>query len=734
MGAVFLAYDTALHRPVAIKVVEAHGGGPASGVRALLEARSASALSHPNICTVFEVGEAEGAAFIAMEYVDGPSLRDRLKSGALPAEDALRYGLQAADALAHAHERGVVHRDVKAANAIIADTGWLKLVDFGLASRDDRSQSDATTVEPIVPAGVAAGTPYSMAPEQVRGDSSGPAADVWGLGVLLYEMLTGQRPFQGATKAELQASILRDEPRKMAPTISDDVQQVIRWCLEKQPVARSRARDVRDGIKAILSGSQPAGSDAARPSGAGGRKRVLVLPFANISADPDSDYFADGLTEELIADLSRVGSLMVISRASAMKLKGRPEDMRTMAAKMGVDLVLDGSVRKAKNSLRISVQLVDAAIDSPIWAEKFTAGDEDLFDVQERLSHQIIEAMEITLTRSETDQVASRPISDVRVYDIYLRARHRLVRFSAKDLDEGAALLQQGLSVLKGNELLLAQLGHTYLMYVHWAIRPDPKYLDLAQDCADQVLRQRPGSTHGHGLRGGLEIKRGNLQGAVRHLKEAIRADPANIEAVTWLAYAYMTAGQPQSARPLAEMLVKVDPLTALNHIFIGWLYIAEGTPEGALPHYHRAFELDPEAPLINFLWGFILARTRPPAEAIAHFEQVARTAAGSIFGDLASGFRHALQGDADAARRAITPMTMAAGRQDESIARILANLYGRIGDVDQACTCLEHCGARGNLDYPGMARDPALTALHAEPRFQKLLADVKRRWEVFEV
>ncbi len=733
MGAVYLAYDTELHRPVAIKVVDERESGPASGVRVLQEARSASALSHPNICTVFEIGEAEGAAFIAMEYVDGRSIRDRLSAGSLETEEALRYGLQAADALAHAHHRGVVHRDVKAANAIIADAGWLKLVDFGLAHRDDQARLDEVTLEVVVPPGDLAGTPYAMAPEQVRGGSTGPPADVWGLGVLLYEMLAGGRPFDGASPAALMGAVLRDEPRMPTPAIPPDEWRLILRCLEKEPALRGRAVEIRDAIKGILGGTRSARAGTGRAPGPLARRRVLVLPFVNLSADPDTDYFADGLTDEIIADLSRVGSLMVISRTSAMKLKGRTDDIRTMAATMSVDLVLDGSVRKSKGALRISVQLVDAAIDSPIWAEKFTAGDEDFFEVQERLSRQIIAAMQITLTRSETDLVADRPSGDVRVYDIYLSARHRLVRFSVKDLDEGVALLQEGLAVLKGNELLLEQLGHTYLMYVHWALRPDPKYLDLAQQCADQILKQRPGSTHGHGLRGGLAIKRGNMQAAVRHLKEAIRADSANIEAVSWLTYAYMATGQTKSARPLAERLVKVDPLTALNHVFYGWLFAADGNYEEALRHYRRGFELDPDSPLQNFLWGLALSRAGQTAEAIAHLEQVANTAAGSVFGDLAAGFRHALLGDAEATRRAITGRTAAAGREDESIARLLAQMYGLIEDVDRACACLEDCIARGNLDYPGMMREPTLRALHAAPRFQQLRADVKRRWEAFE-
>ena len=736
MGAVYLAYDTALHRPVAIKVIDDPAKSAASHERALEEARSASALSHPNICTVFEVGEAQGAPFIAMEYVDGQSVLDRLNGGPLPVDEALRYGLQAADALAHAHERGVVHRDIKAANAIVAGSGWLKIVDFGLARRDDSTRSDATTLEAVVPAGVAAGTPYSMAPEQVRGAAVGPPADVWGLGVLLYEMVEGARPFAAATNAELFAAVLRDQPRPLAETIPGNVDSLIRSCLSKEPAARSTAHAVRDGIRTILTGKTEfrAGPGRVQASAGSARRRLLVLPFANISADPDTDYFADGLTEELIADLSRVDSLMVISRTSATKLKGHTDDIRALAERLGVELVLDGSVRKSKHSLRITVQLIDAAIDSPIWSDKFTAGDEDLFDVQERLSRQIIDAMKLTLTRTEAERLGRRHITDPRVYDIYLRARHKLGRFSARDLDDAVSLLRSGLEILADNALLLATLGHAYVMFVHWGVRPDPKYLDLAQACADQILLANPGSTEAHGLQGGIQIKRGHLQDAVHHLKEAIRADPGNTEATAWLAYAYMTAGHPQSARPLIDQLLKVDPLTALTHVFDGWTYVIAGKPDEALPRYRRGYDLDPGSPLMKYLWGFALTRAGHTAEGAAHFRHVAETIGESVFGDLAGAFAHALTGDAAAARAAIRPATAAAARSDEALARFLAQLHALIDDGEGTCEWLERALAAGNLDYPTLARDPTFRHVRSMPRFQQLLEETRQRWEAFEV
>src|SRR6266850_3399926 len=251
MGTVFLAYDTRLHRQVALKVIEG-SAVETSQTRLLREARNAAALNHPNICTIHEIGEANGTAFIAMEYAEGRSLRERLDESRLSLEDALRFGIQGADALAYAHDHNVVHRDFKAANAIVTEGGRLKIVDFGLAHRSDAMIAGATTMATLVPAGAAAGTPYAMAPEQVRGEAADARTDIWALGVLLYEMVSGTRPFESATTAELFSSILRDAPAAMPETVPVELRAVVERCLEKAPERRyQHASEVRAALEVI---------------------------------------------------------------------------------------------------------------------------------------------------------------------------------------------------------------------------------------------------------------------------------------------------------------------------------------------------------------------------------------------------------------------------------------------------------------------------------------------------
>ncbi|HEV8410844.1 MAG TPA: protein kinase, partial [Gemmatimonadaceae bacterium] len=406
IGSVFLAHDSVLHRRVAVKVIHGLDDAELSRMRLLREARSAAALNHPNICVVHEVGEADGTPFIAMEYVEGSSLRQLIDAGPLPVTDAIRYGMQAADALAHAHEQGVIHRDFKAANAIVTRTGWLKVVDFGLARRTDPLLSEATTMPSLVQSGVVAGTPYAMAPEQVRGESADARSDIWALGVLLYEMVAAQQPFQGATVPEMFSAILRDAPTPLPSSVPAELKDVISRCLERQAAHRfATAREVRDALErihlrrpwfgtsvsprrasaagaviavvvvtAVMSTSNSAnrytrawfaavtGVVTSRPATprasttapiAVNRRAVGVIGFRNVSGRADVAYISTALDEGMASDLSAGDRLRIVSTEEVARLKRdlhlvegntfAPDTLRLVKAGLGVDLIVTGS-------------------------------------------------------------------------------------------------------------------------------------------------------------------------------------------------------------------------------------------------------------------------------------------------------------------------------------------------------------------------------------------------------
>ena len=450
MGSVFLAYDTRLQRQVALKVLDHDEADATSSARLLREARNAAALNHPHICTIHEVGEADGTAFIAMEFVEGRSLRERVDEGPLLMGEAVRLGIQAADALAHAHEHGVVHRDFKAANAIVGENGRLKVVDFGLARRDDPRLSDATTMASVVPAGAVAGTPYAMAPEQVRGEAADARTDVWALGVLLYELATGARPFSGQSVPELLSSILTKPPSPPLLRVPVQLTAVITRCLEKDPARRyQRAEEVRAALEAIAAGTtapwstwgyrlrrrQAIAAIAAvlaafavllgfnlgglrdRLIGVVGEEppiRLAVLPFENLTGDPEQEYFSDGLTDEMIAQLGRLHPqrLSVIARTSSMRYKRRDLPMDQIARELGVDYVMEGSARREGNRVRISASLIQARDQTQRWSETFEQEMSNVLALQSDVARGVARALAITLLPADQSRLAAvRPVN-----------------------------------------------------------------------------------------------------------------------------------------------------------------------------------------------------------------------------------------------------------------------------------------------------------------------------------
>ena len=504
MGEVYRAHDEQLDREVAIKVLPSTSfEDPVARARLLQEARAAAALNHPNICTVHEVGEADGQTYIAMELVDGQALSERLKAGPLKVDQVVRYGLQLADALAHAHERGVVHRDLKSANIIVRPDGRVKVLDFGLAKRLTATELTAAVtrdVGSLTQPGTVMGTVAYMAPEQLRGEPAQTPSDLWALGVVLQEMTTGERPFTGQTGFELSASILGKAPTPLPSDVPRPLRTVIGRCLEKDPSHRYLVgSEVYAALEALHEGrplsDEPVSAEAptvvvplsghpetAAPSGRSdtisvtlSRRRavglgvaaavalvsglmtwqfwpepdprsVAVLSFENVLADEDADYLVDGVAESLIRQLSTLPSVRVTPLSVALNFKGQPVEPRDAGRQLGVDTVLAGALTLESGRLQITAELVDVDSGIQLWSNAYDREASELLDIQDEIARAILDdGLRVELNDDERLEVARGPTVDGEAYDLYLQARYLQRRATENDYLEAIELLDRAI-------------------------------------------------------------------------------------------------------------------------------------------------------------------------------------------------------------------------------------------------------------------------------------------------
>ena len=476
-------------------------------------------------------------------------------------------------------------------------------------------------------------------------------------------------------------------------------------------------------------------SSALRPPGADRRRdALLVLPFENISPDAHNEYFADGLTEEIIADLSHIRSLGVISRTSAMRLKGSDKDVVTLGRELGVRYVLEGSVRKAGDDVRITAQLIDATTDEHLWAEKYSGTVADVFEIQEQVASAIASALRIKLTPSERHDLEERPIEDPRALESYLRARHGLWRFSREGLDDALRHLRNAIEMVGENELLLATLGHVHIGYLHSGVSADPAHIDRAHECAERIFALNPDSRHGHRLRGVVEFQKGNLRGARPYLERALEWSPDDPEALLMLGYLYALAGREDRALDLFERALRVDPLTPINHAMPGFVALLRGRREEYLAAYRTFLEMDDRGPFSLACWVLALANAGRVEEASRTAGELADRYPGTVFASAATALARGLQGEREAALAAITPEFRESARHTEMFARFLTECYAVAGDVDAALESLENAVRIGTVHYPFLSRvDPLLENLRGDPRFARLMERVEREWRDFD-
>jgi len=464
------------------------------------------------------------------------------------------------------------------------------------------------------------------------------------------------------------------------------------------------------------------------------QKSIIVLPFENMSPDPDQEYFSDGLTEEIITDLSYIHDLLVISRSSAMTFKGTKKKIKEIAREVNVRYVLEGSVRKAGNNLRIVAQLIDGTNDSHLWADKYTGTLDDVFDIQEKVSRSIVDALKIKLTSEETKQITNRPIDNIQAYECHLRAIYHIWLTTPEALEKALKFVDDGLRVIGENELLYADKGQVYAHYVDFVVGKDEHYIGQAEECIKKIFKLNPDSAYGHFLNGLILRLRGNQQEAVKEINIALKTFPDNSNFLGWLGWIYGHSGKFNMAQKIVNKLNAMDPLS-FHGILKGCIDVFEGNFDSAIKFLSKYQQIEPENPFYGFWYGKGLAYNKNIDEALIIFNQIIKHAPGSFWEQLSSSFIYALQGEKEKAFESTTKNVLEMFRNDEMFSIWMAEVNAMFEEKDKAIDWLEYGINWGFINYPFLNEyDPFLENIRGENRFKKLMESVKYKWENFEV
>ncbi len=723
MATVYLAHDHKHGREVAIKVLRPELAESLGRDRFLREIQLAARLSHPHILPLYDSGEADGVLYFVMPVMKGQTLRERLEAKApLSIEEAVRITTEVADALDYAHRHDIVHRDIKPENILLHE-GHAVVADFGIGKALLAAGADHGMVTQV---GVMVGTPAYLSPEQAAGDTIDGRSDLFALGCVLYEMLTGEVAFAALTTPAVIAKRFVYSPPPVTATRADvpvAVEATAARLLQRSP--EHRFATGADVVAALRSGSTGL-APAAHAESARQERSIAVLPFANLSADPENEFFSDGLAEEIITDLSAVKALRVISGASSRQLKGTKKGMREIGHLLGVRYALTGSARMAGNALRVTAQLVDTTSDEQLWAEKFSGTMDDVFDVQERVSRAIVSALQVTLSSLEDARLAERPIRNVRAFELYLKAQELVRRYGAP-IDRVLALLDRA-DEIEGPSLPLRALRtYTQIMQMRAGMKTDADNLAHAESSARALLEEAPNAPYGHSLLGFIAYERGDLRGAVRGLTQALERDPSDADARFFLGIALEAAGQHEAANATGRRFRELDPLSSMAAILLGSSCWFVGRPAERLDVLEHASTRDPENPILRWTLGYTHALLGHLDTARAHAEWMGTHVPQMPYTAHLMALVHGMSGragDAIALLRTIEVMTF-----DAHLTFHLSEAYALAGDEPKALRLLADAVERGfHPDKFITEYCPFLASLRGTPEFQRVAARAVQR------
>jgi serine/threonine protein kinase len=587
MGEVYQATDSKLGRAVAIKLLpEAFTNDNESAARFEREARVLASLNHPNIAAIHGIEVFGGRKFLVMELVGGETLAETIQRGPVSLHQALHVAKQIAEGLESAHGKGIVHRDLKPANIKITPQGQVKLLDFGLAKAlsGGADQSNSPTISMgETNAGVILGTVAYMSPEQAQGMPLDERSDIFSFGIVLYELLSGKRPFAGQSTIGTLSAVLRDEPRPVSAP--EPVAAIVRRCLAKGPADRfASTAELKAALHRIT---------AVNPD----KRSIAVLPFANMSGDKEQEYFSDGLAEEIINALVQVPDLKVIARTSAFAFKGQNTDIRKIAEALGVTSILEGSVRKSGNRIRVTAQLITAADGSHLWSQRYDREMEDVFALQDEIAQAIAEALQVKLAVRADKHKPSIP-----AYEAYLKYRHYQWRFTPESLQRSRGCVEQALALDPKFALPYVGLADFHLASAATGAVASQEAMPQARALAQQALELDPDLPEAHGM---LGIVAGHFdldwKECERRFQLAMSHETVSTHLRQWYAFFYLFAtGRAEEARGHMERIIDEDPLSQMWRGILATVLTSVGLDAEALTTSQKAVELDPK-----FWWGW---------------------------------------------------------------------------------------------------------------------------------
>jgi serine/threonine protein kinase/tetratricopeptide (TPR) repeat protein len=769
MGVVYKAHDSRLDRALALKLLpEKLAQQPQALERFRREARAASALNHPGICTIYDIGEQDGRAFIAMEFIDGETLRSHIHGKALPLEEILKLGIQIAEALDAAHAEGIIHRDIKPANIFVTKRGQAKVLDFGLAKLIPkgiaRADADFASQSPdsnsIV--GIISGTPSYMSPEQVRGDDLDPRTDIFSLGLLLYEMATGRQAFAGGTGGMIIEAVLTRPPvpvRSINLDIPPRLERIIDKALHKDRSQRyqhaadmladlqrlkrgtdSRRRDRGgDAESVLISTTSPLSSTGKRRSrtstvqtGALRREPVskiigslAVLPFENVSRDPENEYLSDGIAGSLINILATVPRLRVMAQSTVFRYKGREIDPQAVGRELNVRAVLTGRMMQSGGSLRIGTELVDVATGARLWGAQFDRKPGDIFLIQDEISNEISGKLRLQLTRAEKKRLIRRHTRDPEAYRLYLQGRHHWNRWTEEGFHKAIGYFQQAVEKDPSYALAYTGLAESYVLLGWNSYLPPKDAFPKGKAAATTALQLDPDLGEAHTpLAAALWLHDWQWQEAQTEFKRSLELNPTYPTANHWHAEYVMTMGRQVEAIAKMKNSQELDPLSLIINVAIGWASYMARRYDEAIEQLLRTVELDPNYPVTHWILGLLYRKTGRYELAITAGEKGVNLSGGSPLMRAALAHTYGESGRAKEALQVLEDLTELAKHRYVA-PHFFAGIHIGLGENDRALEYLEKSYEEHSHWLIYLHLDPSMDALRSNPGFHDLLRRV---------